>query len=499
MTSAYQPLTETVLFQRIRLALPERLPVYLVGGAVRDAMLRRPVHDMDFVLPESALRVGRRVADALGGAYYPLDEVRQYARVVLIENGSRMVIDFAVYQGPDLESDLRNRDFTVNAMAAPLHSAGLVDPLEGAADLRAKLLRACTPDSLQADPVRILRGVRLAAALRFRLEPGTLQLMRQAVPAMEGTSVERLRDELFRLLESPNPAASLDSLHRLGALERLLPEVTALVGVGQSAPHQDDVYTHTLEVVRQLCVLVGVLAPEFNPDSAANLNLGLVSMRLGRFRQQLGAHLAEELIPGRGLYPLLLLAALYHDAGKALTRQVDPAGKVTFYQHPEESERLLRQRLDAFHLSNAEIDRAALLVAHHMRPLLLLQGEGLPSRRAIYRFFRAAGQAGVDVCLHSLADTLATYGPTLPAELWQKQLDMVRLLLEAWWEHPQEQVAPSPLLNGNDLLREFGRPPGPWVGRLLEALREAQASGEVSQRDEALQLVRSLMAQEAAN
>jgi hypothetical protein len=143
------------------------------------------------------------------------------------------------------------------------------------------------------------------------------------------------------------------------------------------------------------------------------------------------------------------------------------------------------------HLSNQEIEHLVVIVRNHMRPLLLAQLVDPPSRRAVYRFFRTCGEAGVDICLLSLADTLATYGPTLPQDVWTRQLDIVRILLDAWWEQPERIVSPPALLNGSDIIRELHLQPGPQIGQLLEAVREAQAAGEISSREQALALARA--------
>jgi hypothetical protein len=114
--------------------------------------------------------------------------------------------------------------------------------------------------------------------------------------------------------------------------------------------------------------------------------------------------------------------------------------------------------------------------------------------RAIYRFFRDTGPAGVDICLLSLADVLATYAGSLTQDIWEHHLGIVRTLLEAWWEHPQERVSPPPLVNGHELMAELGLQPGEMVGQLLEAIREGQAIGSVTDRDSALQLARGVLA-----
>jgi hypothetical protein len=113
-----------------------------------------------------------------------------------------------------------------------------------------------------------------------------------------------------------------------------------------------------------------------------------------------------------------------------------------------------------------------------------------PTRRAVYRFFRDTGPAGVEVCLLALADVRATYEQTLPQEVWAAVLEIVRLMLENWFEKPAESIAPSLLVNGDDLIREFNLSPGKIIGEMLEAIREAQAMGEVSTRAQALELAR---------
>lgn len=488
----HSPFKFSKLLKEIVSALPTDRQVYLVGGLVRDFFLNRETKDYDFVLDHGSLEAGRRVADHLGAAYYPLDEARQTARVILVEmDGSHRLLDFALQRGPNLESDLRNRDFTINALAIDLNDPEkLLDPLGGLADLHNKLLRSCSPNSFEEDPLRILRGVRLAAALNFRITPETLNQMRQSVPQLVQVSSERLRDELFRILEGPQPATAIRALDILGVVQVILPELMPLKGITQSSPHVHEAWTHTLETISKLESVLEVLSRDYNPDSSANLMMGLVSMHLGRYRQQIYAHLSERISSDRKLQPLLFLAALYHDAGKPVCRQLEEDGRIRFLGHEVESRRLVGIRAHALHMSSEEVNRLENIVGAHLRPLSLSQTNQDPSRKAIYRFFRDLGAAGVDVCLLSLADTLATYGSTLPQEFWNRQLRVIRLLLEAWWEKPAESVSPPELLRGGDLIRELLLEPGPLIGKLLEAIRESQATGEVQSYADALKFAR---------
>lgn len=479
------------LVQQVRAVLPAEQPLYLVGGAVRDLLLNRAIHDLDFVVPGGAIPLARKVANALGGNFYALDAERDAGRVLLPEQGA--ALDFVSMQGDTLEQDLAGRDFTINAMALSLHDASLHDPLGGAADLRSKSLRMASPQAFQNDPIRILRAVRMAAVFGLQMEPATRGALRAAVPQLGQVSPERQRDELFRLLLAPKPATSLRALDILGALSPLFAELEPLKGLEQSPPHIYDVWNHSLHVVDKLGIVFSALDENYPADGVGELVSGLTVLRLGRYRSQISQHLAGEVVPGRPRRALLLLAALLHDVGKAPTRSVDKDGRIRFFEHEARGAELVQRRAEAMHLSSDETALLHTIVAHHMRPFLLTHTGEPPSRRAIYRFFRDTGSAGVDICLLSLADQLGKRGPNLDEAELTRTLDTLRTLLEAYYEHPEEIVSPPVLLNGNDLMNELGLQPGPKVGEILEALREAQAMGKVPDRAAALAFARQYM------
>ena len=165
-----------------------------------------------------------------------------------------------------------------------------------------------------------------------------------------------------------------------------------------------------------------------------------------------------------------------------------------FLRHEEQGAELVGRRARRLALSQVEVQRVQSIVRQHMRIHLLSGEPTAPTRRAIYRYFRDAGAAGVDIALLSLADTLATYGPSLTQPVWQAELDTARILLEAWFEQPAQAVRPVRLLTGSELIAEFGLRPGPAIGRLLDALRELQAAGEITTRAEALAYLRENLA-----
>lgn len=487
--AAFNPLD---LLDQIRPHIAAGQQVYLVGGAVRDLLRQKSVHDLDFTVSGDVRRLARRVANALDGAFYVMDAARETLRVILTAaSGERIFMDFAALRGADLHMDLLARDFTVNAIAIDLNADNqIIDPLGGAADLHERRLRTCADDSFTSDPVRTLRAVRLSLEMGLQIAPETARRARAAAAALERVSAERKRDELFRILEGRHPESAVRLMQTLGLLDHLLPDLKAMIGVTQSQPHTLDVWEHTLKVLGWLERLQGVLVGDYAEDSASDLVLGLAVLRLGRYRQQFVAHYREPLVPDRNLRGLLMLAALYHDAGKPSARSVEPGGRIRFLGHEEESARLAQACGLRLALSSAEIDRLSNIITGHMRVHQLSVSGQSPSRRAIYRFFRHCGAAGVDICLLSLADLLATYGVTLDPSVWQRELDTCRALLEAWWERPAEVVRPPRLVNGHEIMVHFHLTAGPQVGQLIEAIREAQAIGQIQDRETALDFAR---------
>ena len=479
------------LVKKIVDVLPADQDIYLVGGAVRDLLLSRVSPDLDFALPANGISIARKVANALGADFLPLDEERDTGRVVLTqENGSRIFLDFAVYRGATLEDDLRARDFTINAIAFNLRDETIIDPLSGGMDVRSKLIRAASQTALTDDPVRILRAVRQAAALEFSIDKNTRELMKQAADQLGRVSAERLRDEVFKMLQGPKPHASMRALEMLGVLPHLMPELSAMKGVEQSEPHVYDVWTHTLAVLDHLDQVIRALRVGYDAEKTNDMFTGLLGLQLGRYREQIAKHFAEPLNVDRSLRALLFFAALYHDVCKPETKTVEDSGRIRFFNHDVRGAEIAAERARAFNLSNGEVDRLRVIIRNHMRihsfADRLIEDEQKPSRKAIYRFFRDSNAAGLELILLGLADLRATRAHSLTIETWTAYLDVARTLLENYWERPQEVVAPPRLLDGNDLIKALALKPGPVIGQVLEAIREEQAAGNINSRDDAL-------------
>lgn len=469
------------------------VPVYLVGGAVRDALLGRPSHDLDLVVPHGAISLAFRVADQLGAAAYVLDRERDAARIVPYGNADtdaqEMTIDFSRLRGPDLRADLEDRDFTINAMALPLTDltlAGLVDPFGGRRDLASGIVHIVSPNAMTRDPLRALRAVRQMFQFGFALTEETRVAVRHAASSLPTVSAERIRDELLKTLSGPTPGHALHQWRALGLLSELLPEVDALAAVEQSPPHHEAVLDHTASV---LDAVARVAAAAIDETPHTDTTDAAVQATFAAFRAQIADHLARPIDGGLVGEHLLRLGTLFHDVGKTDTQERDADGRIRFFGHDKVGAELAAHRLRALRVSNEATQAVHHIVAGHMRPLLLADQPSVSSR-ALYRLCRRVGSNVVDIVLLSLADHLATYGGAHGP--WQALLDLCRRLIAFYYERVEAPQQAAPLLNGKQVMDALGMAPGPQIGRILRQVAEARAIGELSTPEEALAYIRAL-------
>lgn len=479
----YHPIMKTLS----RVIHPDN-QVFLVGGAIRDTLIGKVVNDFDFVVMEDVFKIARNVANQLNGSYFVLDKNRETARVLIQDQaGENVILDFAKMRGGDLYSDLSMRDFTINALATNLHQPQeILDPLGGARDLLEGHLKPCSPSSIIDDPIRIIRAVRIAVDYTFRILPETRKLMQNETASLIEVSAERIRDELFRLLKGKKPHTSIHALDRIGALQFALPELTALKGIKQDPPHDKDAWEHSIDTLGAMEKILQVLRPNHDPDISSNLLLGLCVTQLQGHLGRITKHLEKSDVSNRPYRSLLLFAALYHDVGKSRNDIPSYLDEEYFDLHAQTGRSLVRQRANELKFSNSEIRRLRKIIEYHMHPALMTRENLDENPKLIYRFFQKTQSAGIDVCLLSLADIFAAYGHKLSQDRWLLQLKVVRDLLDAWWIQHEQLVNPPKVISGNDLISEFGLKPGFQLGNLLEMVREAQVTGEVKNRNDAI-------------
>ncbi len=469
----------------------QKTKIWLVGGAIRDRLLGLEPMDYDFAVKGEAREAARNLANRLGGHYFDLDRERDAGRVILHDTKGRYFIDFARLRGEGIEDDLFSRDFTINALGIDLsESSHLIDPTGGLQDLKDPLLSACGSTSIEADPVRSLRAIRLSFQFDLQIDGHTLQQIRAFSPSLHRVSAERIRDEFFCIIDLPRPGRAFRLMDHLGLLSILFPELDALRGLQQSPPHEFTAWEHTLAVVDQLGVLLEVLARSHDPKRTSELIWGEIAFRLGRFRAGINDHLEQEIGFGRTCRQLLFFVALLHDIGKPTCFEIRE-GRIRFIRHEQVGADLSRSRAEQLRLSKAEIQWLERVIRHHMRPAFLEREKEI-TRRAIYRFFQRVGEAGIDVVLLSLADLLGKQNPPMNLELLSARVEVAKKLLSAYIEPSDIRFDLPALVRGNELADALGITPGPEIGRMMAEIEEARYCGEIATQEEALELARKL-------
>lgn len=448
-------------------------PAWLVGGAVRDRVLGRPLTDLDLAVDGDPEQAARALASAAGrAACFALSEDFGAWRVVA--RGGAWQADIERLRGGSLQADLQLRDFTVNAIAEPIEGGAPIDPLGGLEDLAARRLRMAGPSAFVADPLRVLRLVRMAVELELEPEVQTCQAARAQAGELKRVSAERVFMELRRIIAAPRARRGIELMGELGATAAVLPELEELRGIEQSRFHHLDVYGHTLEVLDRTIELQAdpssILGQEHAPAIVALLS----------------EPLADELTRGEALR----WGALLHDAAKPSTKEVRPRdGRVTFVGHDAQGAELARAVLGRLRASERLRAHVAALTRNHLRLGFLVHDPQPLERRTVYTYLKACEPVEVDVTLLSVADRLATRGDNA-----QKAIDahmrVAQRMIEDALRWRAEGPA-KPLWRGDELAKQLGIDVGPQVGKLLEELAEARYAGELSTREQALAYART--------
>jgi tRNA nucleotidyltransferase/poly(A) polymerase len=463
----------------VRTALADQ-PAWIVGGAVRDELLGRPVDDVDVALEGDVRAAAGAVADAAGPGAARFELSGPFRTWRIVGPGHAWQVDISALRGDSIDADLQLRDLTINAMARAVGGGELIDPTGGRADLEARVARLVSEAALRNDPLRALRVARFACELDLAVDPDTARLTAKHAGGLDRIAGERVFAELKRIIAAPRIRAGLALMDELGLTVHALPELSALAGVEQNRYHHADVLGHTLEVLDEALAIQADPAATFGPERG----------------DEIAALLAEPLADGLTRGDGLRLGALLHDAAKPQTRAVGPDGETLgFPRHDVEGEQLVRALLRRLKTSEALRAHVAALTRHHLRLGFLVHERdalGVLPRRAVYRYLVATEPVEVDVTLLSTADRLATRGRKADESI-AKHVALARQMVADALDWRAGRTRPQPLLRGDELVAELEIPPGPRVGRLLDELAEARFAGEISDRQSALAAARAVL------
>ncbi len=448
---------------------PASVEIYIVGGYIRDIILKRECYDLDYaVLGTSAVEFAEKAAKHFQGHFVVLDRVHDIARVVMPDK--KNYLDFAGCVGGNINTDLANRDYTINAVACRLKddNCEIIDPFNGRKDIENRTIRAISEKNLTEDPLRFLRAFRLAAQFGFEIEGRTLEYIKKHHELLSEVALERVNTELLKLFESENSAYNLALMKQTGVLFQIIPELAAQKKVPPNLHHHLCLIDHSIEVVRNLeCQL-----KEF-PDWAQR--------RINR-----------EFTTNIKAISLLKTAALLHDLGKPATWTIEQDGRHRFIKHEEVGAEQAVELLKRLKFSKNASKYIIMLIKNHLYPSQLIR-EGIDkiSEKAIMRFFRRITDNTPDLLLLALADRLSARGPEINEETIEKNLNGTYELLEKYRVSREEVKTIPKLLTGKDIMEILDISKGPMVGKVLKALREEQICGNVNTKEEAVRFIKS--------
>jgi poly(A) polymerase len=464
-----------------------KVPVAIVGGFIRDILLGRPVRDLDLAVEGDPKKFAEALAGELNATMFVLHHEAGMYRLTLRGRAFDQ-IDIGGVTGT-LNDDLMRRDFTVDAMAAPIPALGLeidnlpvLDPAGGLTDLSRKILRAVAPDVFENDPARLLRGVRLAAELGFTIEPVTERLIVENATLVYHVAGERTREDLVKLFSLRSVGSTVEYLDRLGLLTNIFPELEPSRGVDQPIEHNWDVLGHQLKTVASL---------DWVLRRGSWLYADARTQEMIPWTDDIRSYFESPINGSTSRLALTRLAALIHDIAKPETKTLSPNGRVRFYGHPARGAETAIAMLSRLRFSQKEIKFITTLVELHMRPTQMGPDSIQPTPRAVYRFLRDAGDAAIATLYLSLADHLAARGPALVLDNFREHVTIVTYVLSE--RGRQLEKAPKRLIDGNELQSRFGLKPGPELGELLEAVIEAQATGEITTKEEGFVLAKRMI------
>lgn len=433
--------------------------IYVVGGAIRDELLGRKPADYDIACTVDTEKTARQIAANTNGALVKIGKPGQFIfRVVSDKN----IFDLADLNGQTIEEDLRQRDFTINAMAYSISGGDIIDCTGGLKDLEKKNVRMVSKEAFKKDPLRLLRAFRIGAAFNFKIEPATLKEIENNAGLIVNSAGERVRVELLKLMDALKSYQYISKMADTGLLLVIFPELGRLRGCEQNRYHIYDVFEHTINSFYHLEMLI---------NAAESLNITTSAY--------------HALFADTKKITLLKLAILLHDIGKPLSRTIDKKGDYHFYGHAAAGADMSKKICDRLRMSSSEKCFIDCIIRNHLRPLSLftLHLEEKLTRKVVIRFFRKCRDYSPYLLLHSIADSQAKGDKSDDAFK-----NFIIDLMDDYFTGFKILKREPPLITGHDLINECGIEPSPLFRKILDYVEDARLSGEISDKASALRL-----------
>ncbi|MCU0597917.1 MAG: HD domain-containing protein [Desulfobacterales bacterium] len=442
--------------------LPRSAEVYIVGGTVRDILLGKKPSDYDIVTTGNPEALAGLIAAAFNSRVIRLGKP---GMTLLRVKAQKYLFDIVPAFNGAIESDLQQRDFTINAMAVCSTDGTLSDPCGGLKDIQQAYIRMVSRKNLISDPIRLLRAYRMGAVLKFSIESQTRDALKEEAHWIKSSAPERVREEMVKLLSAPSASDYVKDMAYSGLLTAILPEMSSLKDCLQNKHHPDDAHEHSLKALSSLEDILN--------DSS-------------QYPEDI-QKAAQEVTPSRN-HSLLKFAILIHDVGKSHTRTVDAAGDVHFYSHEKKSAELSDVITKRLRFSNIDQRYVHHIISSHMKPLFLFLAHCNKrlTPTAINRFFIQSGECAMDILLHAIADMNAKGAHPAMKEF----MEFINQMALLFYRQFRPRFMQPPLVKGNDLIKEFGLSPSPLLGKILNHIETHRLQDMIQTREEALIMAR---------
>jgi len=458
-------------FIRVIISISKRRKnrLYLVGGFLRDTILERKREklDLDFAVDKDAIGLARAFAKKTKSGFVVLDKEHGCARVIYKD----CTLDFTDFRGKDLKEDLLHRDFTINTLALELPAnrdlkKSLIDYCGALKDLRQGLIKITSNKSFIEDYLRILRVFSLSAIFKFKIDKKTLSLAKKGKDELLNVSGERVRDELFKILDTEEATKYIELLDSAGILSRIIPQIELMRSIKQGPYHHLDVWGHSLETLSQFEILLSKID-----------------------NKELKSYLDEKIAGERKRKQLIKLVCLLHDIGKPQALEVKE-GKTRFHGHERIGKDIADVVSERLKLSTREKFAIDTMIFWHLRPGYLADNKNV-TERAKFRYFRDAANEAVSILLLSVSDQRATRGPKACPESRIKHEKVAFDLIREYFKRKKEKKFVR-LINGDDLIKKLKLKPSPLFKKILQEVEESQAEGSIKTKTQALKLAKSI-------
>ena len=437
---------------------------YIVGGFVRDILMNKKSPDRDLILCGCDVeKFSRELADKLNAHFIELDSVNKIYRIVL-ENKIDY-IDITMPIENDFEKDIKRRDLTINAIAYNLKTSEIIDLVGGVDDIKNKKIKGICDKNFEDDPLRLLRIFRFYAKTGFEIDESLIELSKKLYKHINEPAKERVTVELLKMFEGKYCDLALLKLDECGLLEEIFPIYKEVKKIPPNSHHHLDLIHHLIESVRQVQMIY-----EKSSEEVKNY---LETIKYGSVQE----------------LAFLKLATFLHDIGKPSCWTIEEDTlRHRFIKHDEIGSKLVVPILKDLKFSKKQIQYVQTLIKYHIYPSSMVSAEDVTDK-AFMKFYRKMEGYVIDLIILAMADRLSARGEKITEDIVNKNINALTKLLSDYLEMRKDIKPLEKLLDGRDIMELLKIKQGPKLGEIINALKEAQISGNVTTKEEAVEFV----------